>query len=183
MFSIWGFYCYLQPLFSQTFNMAPANQSRSKVSAIGTPRITSGSGSVAPAPKIAKKKNGVRSYRKLHVEFDASIGEPIGGTCFTFFTAIGTIVNKHAPLNVRKWDDIPQEKIQELIDRVLSMFDVDISKPYVKDWVLWRMKLRFRTFKQEKAKQKAQNAQVMKLMSKLAIGSLDMDLEEVDSTC
>ncbi|KAK1591191.1 hypothetical protein Q3G72_003668 [Acer saccharum] len=96
--------------------------------------------------------------------------------------AIGTIVTRHAPRNVRKWDDIPEEKIQALIDRVLSMFDVDISIPYVKDWVLWRMKLRFRCIKQERATQKAQNAEIMKLMSKLAIGSFDMDLE-VDSTC
>ncbi|TXG71431.1 hypothetical protein EZV62_000010 [Acer yangbiense] len=164
--------------------MAPANQpSRSTASAIDTPRITSsGSGSVAPAAKIAKKKKGVRSNGKLRVDFDSSIREPIGRTCFTFFTAIGTIVTRHAPRNVRKWDDIPEEKIQALIDRVLSMFDVDISIPYVKDWVLWRMKLRFRCIKQERATQKAQNAEIMKLMSKLDIGSFDMDLE-VDSTC
>ncbi|KAK0606723.1 hypothetical protein LWI29_003370 [Acer saccharum] len=161
--------------------MAPCNQRRSTVSAIET-RITSNDlGSVAPAAKIAKKKKGVRSNGKLHVDFDSSIREPIGRTCFTFFTAIGTIVTRHAPRNVRKWDDIPEEKIQALIDRVLSMFDVDISIPYVKDWVLWRMKLRFRCIKQERATQKAQNAEIMKLMSKLAIGSFDMDLE-VDST-
>ncbi|KAK0608673.1 hypothetical protein LWI29_034177 [Acer saccharum] len=155
--------------------MAPCNQRRSTVSA--------DLGSVAPAAKIAKKKKGVRSNGKLHVDFDSSIREPIGRTCFTFFTAIGTIVTRHAPRNVRKWDDIPEEKIQALIDRVLSMFDVDISIPYVKDWVLWRMKLRFRCIKQERATQKAQNAEIMKLMSKLAIGSsFDMDLE-VDSTC
>ena len=62
------------------------------------------------------------------------------------------------------------------------MFHVDFSKPYVKDWVLWRMKLRFRYIKQEKATPKAQNAEIMKLMSKLDIGSFNMDLE-VDSTC
>ncbi|KAK4855434.1 hypothetical protein QYF36_007309 [Acer negundo] len=60
----------------------------------------------------------------------------------------------YAPRNVSKWDDIPEEKIQSLIDRVLSMFDVDISKSYVKDWILWRMKLRFRCIMEEKAKNK-----------------------------
>ncbi|KAK1592961.1 hypothetical protein Q3G72_033403 [Acer saccharum] len=150
--------------------MAPANQS---------PRSTA---SATPAPKIAKKKKGVRSNVKLHVVFDSSVGEPRGCNCYTFFKAIGTIVSRHAPLNVGKWDDIPEEKIQSLIDRVLRKFDVDISKSYVQDWILWRMKFRFRCIMEDKAKEEAENAEVMELMSKLAIGSFDMDLE-VDSTC
>ncbi|KAI9195363.1 hypothetical protein LWI28_014166 [Acer negundo] len=154
----------------EAFNMAPTNQ---------PPRSTA---STTPAPKIAKKKKGVRSNVKLHVVFDDSVGEPRGCNCHKFFRAIGYIVSRYAPRNVRKWDDIPEEKIQSLIDRVLSMFDVDISKSYVKDWILWRMKLRFRCIMEEKAKNKVQNAEVMELMSKLAIGSFDMDLE-VDSTC
>ncbi|TXG71565.1 hypothetical protein EZV62_000144 [Acer yangbiense] len=171
--------------------MAHANQ---------PPRSTA---SATPAPKIARKKKVVKSNEKLHVVFDSSVGEPRGCNCHKFFRAIGSIVSRHAPRNVRKWDDIPEKKIQSMIDRVLCMFDVDISKPYVKDWILWRMKLRFRCIMAEKAKQKAQNAEVMELMSKLAIGSFenkaqnaevmelmsklaigsfDMD-QEVDSTC
>ncbi|TXG71564.1 hypothetical protein EZV62_000143 [Acer yangbiense] len=141
-----------------------------------------GSFDMDQTPKIAKKKKGVRSNVKLHVVFDSSVGEPRGCNCYNFFKAIGTIVSRHAPLNVGKWDDIPEKKIQSLINRVLRMFDVDISKPYVQDWILWRMKFRFCCIMEDKAKKEAQNAEVMELMSKLDIGSFDMDLE-VDSKC
>ncbi|KAK0607134.1 hypothetical protein LWI29_009898 [Acer saccharum] len=172
---------------STTSDMAPANQPSSKVSAIDARMTPSGSGSVAPAAKIAKKKIAKKKIAKkrtrvpgvspqmtpsvwaslsvaqaekiiknrkrvkfttcangkIHVDFDPSTGNPKGPNGLWFSVIIGTVVSCNAPVNVGKWDDIPEEQIQPLIDRALSTFDVDISKPYVKDWILWRMKLRF----------------------------------------
>ncbi|TXG62480.1 hypothetical protein EZV62_009474 [Acer yangbiense] len=170
----------------KTFNMAPCNQQRSTVSAIDTQITSSGSDSVAPAPKITKKKRRVRLDRlitsadgKLHVDFSSSkpIG-PIGPNAKKFFNEVGIVVSAHAPLNVGKWDDIPEEQIQPLIDRVLSKFDVDISKPYVKGWMLWRMKVRFNGFQHKNARREAQDAKIMELMSKFEssnIGSFHID--------
>ncbi|KAK0608616.1 hypothetical protein LWI29_033395 [Acer saccharum] len=136
--------------------MAPGNRRRSAVSVIDTQITSSDSGSVAPARKIDKKirgkSRGVRLDRlitsangQLHVDF--SSGKPKGPNAEMFSTEIGIVVRSHAPLNVEKWDDIPEEQTQPLIDRVLSKFDVDISKPYVKDWMLKRMRLRFNGFR------------------------------------
>ncbi|KAK2644238.1 hypothetical protein Ddye_019433 [Dipteronia dyeriana] len=75
MFLIWGFYYYLQLVFSQTFNMAPCNQQHRSMDSAMDVRITSSDpGSVAPVRKIAKKKKRVRLDRptangKLHVDF------------------------------------------------------------------------------------------------------------------
>ncbi|TXG71872.1 hypothetical protein EZV62_000451 [Acer yangbiense] len=139
----------------RTFNMAPCNQRLSTVSAVDTRITSSDSGFVAPVvSEDCKEKESVRpaTYAnvKLHVDF-----------------------TRHAPLNVGKWGDIPEEQIQALIDRVLSKFDVDISSPYAKGWMLWKMKLEYKN-----ARRRAQDGKIMELMSKFAsssIGSLDMD--------
>ncbi|KAK0571449.1 hypothetical protein LWI29_016141 [Acer saccharum] len=96
--------------------------------------------------KIRGKSRGVRLDRlitfaneQIHVDF--SSGKPKGPNAEMFSTEIGIVVRSHAPLNVEKWDDIPEEQTQPLIDRVLSKFDVDISRPYIKDWMLKRMRL------------------------------------------
>ena len=131
-------------LLLPTSDMAPANQPSSNVSAIDARMTPSGSGSVAPVEKILNKHASVRfttcANGKIHVDFDPS-GNPIGPNGLKFALRVGTVVSRNAPVNVGKWDDIPKEQIQLLIDLALSMFDVDISKPYVKDWILWRMKL------------------------------------------
>ncbi|KAK1592410.1 hypothetical protein Q3G72_024436 [Acer saccharum] len=167
----------LEYLEAETFNMAPCNQRLSTVSAIDTRITSSDSGSVAPARKIAKKKKGVRftTYAnvKLHVDFSSvkPIG-PIGPNAKKFASEVRIVFMRHGPLNVGKWDDIIEEQIQPLIDRVLSKFDVDISRPYVKDWMLWKMK-----FEHKNARREAQDAKIMELMSKFAssnIGSFDM---------
>ncbi|KAI9181343.1 hypothetical protein LWI28_014079 [Acer negundo] len=162
---------------STTFNMAPCNQRCSTVSAIDTQITSSGSSSIALASKITKKKRRMRLDRlitsangKLHVDFSSRkpIG-PIGPNAKKFFNEVGIVVTEHAPLNVGKWDDIPEEQIQLLINRVLSKFDVDISRQsYIKDWMLWRMKMRFNGFQHKNARREAQDAKIMELMSKFA---------------
>ncbi|KAK2652069.1 hypothetical protein Ddye_011925 [Dipteronia dyeriana] len=139
-------------------------------------RITSSDpGSVAP---IAKKIKWVRSTiyanGKLHVDFSTvkPIG-PIGPNAKKFTSEVCIVFMRHASLNVGKWDDIPEEQIQQVVDRVLSKFDVDISRSYVQDWMLWKMKLEHRI-----ARREAQDARMTELMSKFAssnIGSFDMD--------
>ncbi|TXG71876.1 hypothetical protein EZV62_000455 [Acer yangbiense] len=177
----------LEYLEAETFNMAPCNQRRSTVSAVDTRITSSDPGFVAPARKIAKKKESVRpaTYAnvKLHVDFtsvkpivDFTSVKPIvpkGRYATKFSREVQIVVKGHAPLNVGKWGDIPEEQIQALIDRVLSKFDVDISSPYAKGWMLWKMKLEYKN-----ARREAQDGKIMELMSKFAsssIGSLDMD--------
>ena len=74
--------------------------------------------------KIRGKSRGVRLDRlitsangQLHIDF--SSGKPKGPNVEMFSTEIGNVVRSHAPLNVEKWDDIPEEQTQPLIDRVL----------------------------------------------------------------
>ncbi|KAK1592249.1 hypothetical protein Q3G72_021842 [Acer saccharum] len=156
---------------STTSDMAPANQPSSKVSAIDARMTPSGSGSVAPAAKIAKKKIAKKKIAKKRTRtsdmapankppFEVpGVGPQMTPSVWASLSVAQaekiiknrkrvkfttcTVVSCNAPVNVGKWDDIPEEQIQPLIDRALSTFDVDISKPYVKDWILWRMKLRF----------------------------------------
>ncbi|KAI9195077.1 hypothetical protein LWI28_011419 [Acer negundo] len=82
--------------------------------------------------KIRGKSRGLRLDRlitsangQLHVDF--SSGKPKGPNVEMFSTEIGIVVRSHSPLN--------------------SKFDVDISRPYVKDWMLKRMRLRFNGFR------------------------------------
>ena len=84
------------------------------------------------APKITKKKRRVKLDRlitsadgKLHVDFSSSkpIG-PIGPNAKKFASEVRIVFMRHGPLNVGKWDDILQEQIQPLIDRVLVNYRV-----------------------------------------------------------
>ncbi|KAK3219394.1 hypothetical protein Dsin_013364 [Dipteronia sinensis] len=79
--------------------------------------------------KIQKKKRGITrrlkldrliksANGKLHVDF--SSGKPEGPKVGMLSTEIGIVVRSHAPLNVDKWEDIPKEQTQPLIDRVLG---------------------------------------------------------------
>ncbi|KAK3187789.1 hypothetical protein Dsin_027350 [Dipteronia sinensis] len=125
MLSIWGFYCYLQPLFSQTFIMDPANQPRDT----WISSSCSASLIVARAAKIAKKR-----------------------------TKAAKIAKK----------------------RTRNMFDVDISKPYVKDWILWKMQLRFKCIRDKatwEATREAQNPEIMELISKLTSSNFEVQFE------
>ncbi|KAK1586509.1 hypothetical protein Q3G72_003269 [Acer saccharum] len=142
----------------RTSTMAPANRPRFKMPGVD-PRMTSSvwaSLTVAQAEKILNKHASVRfttcANGKIHVDFDPS-GNPIGPNGLKFALRVGTVVSRNAPVNVGKWDDIPKEQIQSMIDCALSMFDVDISKPYVKDWILWRMKLRFKCIQDDATKE------------------------------
>ncbi|KAK0608837.1 hypothetical protein LWI29_036730 [Acer saccharum] len=155
--------------------MAPCNQRRSTVSAVDTRITSSDSGFVAPARKIAKKKKrvGLATYANVKPHVDFTSVKPIipkGRYATKFSREVQIVVKGHAPLNVVKWDDIPEEQIQALIDRVLSKFDVDISSPYAKGWMLWKMKLEHKN-----ARREAQDAKIMELMSKFASSSIDMD--------
>ncbi|KAK0574830.1 hypothetical protein LWI29_029779 [Acer saccharum] len=65
--------------------------------------------------KIRGKSRGVRLDRlitsangQLHVDF--SSGKPKGPNAEMFSTEIGIVVRSHAPLNVEKLDDIPEEQ-------------------------------------------------------------------------
>ncbi|KAK2644742.1 hypothetical protein Ddye_019937 [Dipteronia dyeriana] len=160
--------------YFQTFNMAPCNQLRSTVSSIDTWIILLVT--QALLLPIAKKIKRVRSTTyanvKLHIDFSRvkPIG-PIGPNAKKFGSEVRIVFMRHAPLNVDKWNDISEEQIQQLIDRVLS--DVDISRPYINDWMLWKIKSEYKI-----ARREAQGARMMELMTEFAssnIGSFDMD--------
>ncbi|TXG71617.1 hypothetical protein EZV62_000196 [Acer yangbiense] len=163
--------------------MAPANQPSSKVSAIDARMTPSGSGSVAPAVKIAKKKIAKKRTRNSDMApanqppFEVPGVDPQMTPSVWASLSVAqaekiiknrkgeihnmckrkdpcTVVSCNAPVNVDKWDDIPEEQIQPRVD-----------------WILWRMKLRFECI-QDQARREVQNPDMMEIISKLGSSNI-----------
>ncbi|KAJ9678812.1 hypothetical protein PVL29_020878 [Vitis rotundifolia] len=85
---------------------------------------------------------------KIKLDFSAESGRPKDSDkSAKFSNECGYLIRKFAPLQFEKWSIIPAMDTQPLVDRLLSKFDLDMSKTYITKYVHEIMGQRYRTYR------------------------------------
>lgn len=90
----------------------------------------------------------VQMSGKIKLDFNTESGRPKDSDkSAKFSNECGYLIRKFAPLQFKKWSAIPAMDTQPLVDRLLSKFDLDMSKTYITKYVHEIMGQRYRTYR------------------------------------
>lgn len=114
--------------------------------------------------KMWRKTRGM-NFDKVHSQLNATIPitlteqneSPTGPYAEMLANEIGFVVRNYAPLNVEQWKDIESTDVTNIVQRIISKFDINMSLPGVKICVTkmcitafynfrYRLKIHFKKF-------------------------------------
>ncbi|MCL7050884.1 hypothetical protein MKW94_021150 [Papaver nudicaule] len=78
---------------------------------------------------------GQEKEGKLSVNFNEAVGQPVCLNRKKLTSELGVIVRSFAPLEHKSWTKIPLHDRETLMDRVKAKFWIDLTVPYVWDFV------------------------------------------------
>ncbi|XP_031264311.1 uncharacterized protein LOC116122624 [Pistacia vera] len=106
------------------------------------------------AKNVRGKSRGVGCERllqtaqsKLHVDFQKEDGVPTGVNASKLSTEVGIVARNYAPVRVLTWKKVPYDVEKQMIARITTKFDIDVTEPHVLKWLKHKLCKRFNSFR------------------------------------